>query len=193
MHHSQSQLATPCPSTELTGASGRGYILTTDQSDAGSVGIFSRWASQTRNAVGGCWDADLGWPDALSCVTVWHPQVVLYHGPKRGQLDEKELAEADVVLTTYSVVEAEYRKNVLPNKKACQYCGKKYYPQQLKMHLTFWCGESIVFTCYYQMCYFVVLAKPRQSRVDGSCLLYTRCGQYTGCTPPLPSMADKRR
>jgi hypothetical protein len=46
------------------------------------------------------------------------------------------------VLTTFNVLEMEYRKNVLPNKKACQYCDKKYYPQQLKLHLTFWCGPD---------------------------------------------------
>eukprot|EP00976_Prorocentrum_cordatum_P108079 1194768-Prorocentrum_minimum.AAC.1 len=28
----------------------RGYILTVDQSDAGSVGIFSRWTNQTHEA-----------------------------------------------------------------------------------------------------------------------------------------------
>jgi DNA repair protein RAD16 len=66
-------------------------------------------------------------------------QVLLYHGPKRA-LDPVELQEADVVLTTFNVIESEYRKNVLPSKKECQYCKKKYYPQQLKMHLTFWCG-----------------------------------------------------
>ena len=26
--------------------------------------------------------------------------------------------------------------------QACQYCDKKYYPQQLKIHLTFWCGPD---------------------------------------------------
>jgi hypothetical protein len=36
-------------------------------------------------------------------------QVVVYHGSKR-TLDTHELEQADVVLTTYSVIENEYRK-----------------------------------------------------------------------------------
>ena len=47
-----------------------------------------------------------------------------------------------MVITTYSVLESDYRKNVLPTKVACEYCGKKYYPVQLKMHLAFWCGPD---------------------------------------------------
>ena len=43
-------------------------------------------------------------------------KVLLYHGAKR-ELDPVKLAEADVVLTTFNVLEMEYRKNVLPNKK----------------------------------------------------------------------------
>lgn len=46
-----------------------------------------------------------------------------------------ELAQADVVLTTYSIVENEFRKNCLPDKVACEYCNKKFFPDRLKVHL----------------------------------------------------------
>ena len=42
-------------------------------------------------------------------------QVVIYHGGKR-TTDPAELAAADVVLTTYSIVESEFRRNCLPGK-----------------------------------------------------------------------------
>ena len=67
--------------------------------------------------------------------------VLVYHGPKR-TVRAADLQAADVIITTYSVLETDYRKNVLPLKVACLYCAKKYYPQQLKMHNTFWCGPD---------------------------------------------------
>ena len=60
--------------------------------------------------------------------------MVIYHGGKRTS-DPAELAEADVVLTTYSIVESEYRRNCLPGKVACRYCGQKQYPDRLRLHL----------------------------------------------------------
>jgi DNA repair protein RAD16 len=62
------------------------------------------------------------------------PQVVIYHGGKRTS-DPAELAAADVVLTTYSIVESEFRKNCLPGKVACRYCNTKMYPDRLRLHL----------------------------------------------------------
>lgn len=61
-------------------------------------------------------------------------QVVIYHGGKRTG-DPSELAAADVVLTTYSIVENEFRKNCLPGKVPCRYCNTKMYPDRLRIHL----------------------------------------------------------
>ena len=61
-------------------------------------------------------------------------QVVVYHGSKRESSIE-ELKQADVVLTTYSIVENEFRKNCLPDKVPCAYCNKKFFPDRLKVHL----------------------------------------------------------
>ena len=44
------------------------------------------------------------------------------------------------VLTTYSTIESEYRRTMLPAKCACEYCGKKFFPDRLKVHLRFFCG-----------------------------------------------------
>ena len=61
-------------------------------------------------------------------------QVVTYHGNKRAT-DMEALKQADVVLTTYSIVENEYRKNAPPEKVQCEYCRKKFFPDRLKVHL----------------------------------------------------------
>ncbi|GAB4813783.1 hypothetical protein N2152v2_000829 [Parachlorella kessleri] len=72
-------------------------------------------------------------------------KVVVYHGAKRS-VDPAVLAQADVVLTTYSTIESDYRhaeltlRTMLPSKATCTYCGKKYYPERLKVHLRFFCG-----------------------------------------------------
>ncbi len=62
--------------------------------------------------------------------------MVVYHGNKRASSAE-ELENADVVLTTYSIVEGEFRRHTQPNKATCTYCNKKYYPDRLKVHLRY--------------------------------------------------------
>ena len=57
-----------------------------------------------------------------------------YHGPKR-TADPAVLASADVVLTTYSIAENEFRRFMQPGKVPCGYCNKKFYPERLKVHL----------------------------------------------------------
>ena len=61
-------------------------------------------------------------------------QVVVYHGAKRA-VSPAELAEADVVLTTYSIVEVEHRRHMMPGKVACRYCKQKFYADRLRLHL----------------------------------------------------------
>jgi hypothetical protein len=59
-----------------------------------------------------------------------HPNVltvVIYHGPDRtNQTPKSLLAKYDVVLTTYQVLEADFRKMVSPNKVKCPNCGKGF-------------------------------------------------------------------
>ena len=68
-------------------------------------------------------------------------QVVVYHGNKRASSAE-ELQNADVVLTTYSIVEGEFRRHTQPNKATCTYCNKKFYPDRLKVHLRYVASSS---------------------------------------------------
>lgn len=44
-----------------------------------------------------------------------------------------DLIKFDVVLTTYSVIETEFRKMIEPTKVNCPYCGKKFLAEKLKV------------------------------------------------------------
>ncbi|KAL8239398.1 hypothetical protein R6Q59_015965 [Mikania micrantha] len=72
-------------------------------------------------------------------------KVLVYHGPNRGKT-RVEFSEYDFVITTYSIVEAEYRKNVMSPKDRCQWCGKLFYAKKLKIHLKYFCGPDAVKT-----------------------------------------------
>lgn len=61
-------------------------------------------------------------------------QVVVFHGNRR-TADPTELAGADVVLTTYSIIEGEHRRYVEPDKIPCKYCNKRFQPDRLEVHL----------------------------------------------------------
>ena len=60
--------------------------------------------------------------------------MVVYHGSKRAS-EVARLSNADVVLTTYSTLENEYRKHAQPCKVTCAYCSKPFYPERLRVHL----------------------------------------------------------
>jgi DNA repair protein RAD16 len=61
-------------------------------------------------------------------------QVVVFHGNKR-TADPADLANADVVLTTYSIIEGEHRRYVEVEKIPCTYCKRKFQPERLEVHL----------------------------------------------------------
>lgn len=67
--------------------------------------------------------------------------MLLYHGTNRADtFTRKQLEAADIVLTTYSILEVDYRRNVMAPKATCAYCGKKFQPERLKVHLRYFCG-----------------------------------------------------
>lgn len=73
-------------------------------------------------------------------------QVVVYHGAKRATTSA-ELASADVVLTTYSIIESEHRRHMMPGKVACRYCNHKFYADRLRLHLK--CASALGPTLCY--------------------------------------------
>lgn len=69
--------------------------------------------------------------------------VCCYHGPnRRKEFPAELLIKYDVVLTTYQVVEADFRKMVSPNKVKCPNCGGRFKIDKLRVHLTYFCGDG---------------------------------------------------
>ncbi|XP_058764683.1 ATP-dependent helicase rhp16-like [Vicia villosa] len=72
-------------------------------------------------------------------------KVLVYHGAKRGKSAE-QFSEYDFVITTYSIVESEYRRHVMPPKEKCQYCGRLFKESSLTFHLKYHCGPGAIKT-----------------------------------------------
>lgn len=73
--------------------------------------------------------------------------VHVYHGTNRSiESSLKTLMEADVVLTSYKIIELEYRKATAGTKIECSICGKKYYPEKLRIHRKYFCGDNAKLT-----------------------------------------------
>ncbi|CAM9136543.1 unnamed protein product [Ectocarpus fasciculatus] len=68
-------------------------------------------------------------------------KVVIHHGAKRATLAE-DLTSADVVLTTYAIVENEHRKAYAGDKVACPDCGRTLYPDKMFVHRKYFCGDN---------------------------------------------------
>jgi len=69
--------------------------------------------------------------------------VCIYHGNKRHSMFPSEiLCKYDVVITTYQVLEADFRKMVSPNKVKCPNCGRSFKMDKLGVHLKYFCGET---------------------------------------------------
>ena len=69
----------------------------------------------------------------------------VYYAERKDVTDES-FNGVDVVLTTYPVIEAEWRKIINRHLVACQWCGKKYLPRSMVTHLKYFCGPDAVRT-----------------------------------------------
>jgi hypothetical protein len=68
-------------------------------------------------------------------------RVKVFHGSQRlDALDD--FRAADVVLTSYKTLEAAYRRQTAGSKVDCRVCGKKFYAEKLRVHRTYFCGDT---------------------------------------------------
>ncbi|CAI9090249.1 OLC1v1024980C1 [Oldenlandia corymbosa var. corymbosa] len=72
-------------------------------------------------------------------------KVLVYHGSNRDRSVD-QFAEYDFVITTYSIIESEFRKYVMPPKDKCQWCGKLLHAKKMASHLRYFCGPDAVRT-----------------------------------------------
>ncbi|KAL3815259.1 hypothetical protein ACHAXA_002795, partial [Cyclostephanos tholiformis] len=69
--------------------------------------------------------------------------VCTYHGPDREVRTPREMMKNyDIVLTTYQVLEADFRKMTSPNRVECPNCGGKFKIDKLPIHLKYFCGDA---------------------------------------------------
>lgn len=68
-------------------------------------------------------------------------KVLVYHGANR-EKSSKLFHDYDFVITTYSIIESEFRKYMMPPKKKCVYCGNSFYEKKLTVHLKYFCGPD---------------------------------------------------
>ena len=87
-----------------------------------------QWAEEIRNFTK---------PGALSCF--------IYYGD-RSHVKRDDFYKHDVVITTYPIVEVEYRKVIDTMKVKCKYCGKMLLPRTLFVHMKYFCGPDAVKT-----------------------------------------------
>ncbi|XP_074368096.1 ATP-dependent helicase rhp16-like [Apium graveolens] len=82
-------------------------------------------------------------------------KVLVYHGAKRAKTLH-EFSDYDFVITTYSIVESEFRKYVFPLNKQCNWCDKSFNEQEMYVHLAYFCGPAAIY-------------KPSEQRKDKAC------------------------
>lgn len=120
----------------------RGTIGELDASSSSSTGLLGIKATLVICPVA----AVTQWVSEINRFTsVGSTKVLIYHGSNR-ERSAKQFSEFDFVITTYSIIEADYRKHVMPPKQKCQYCGKSFYQKKLVVHLKYFCGPSAVRT-----------------------------------------------
>ncbi|KAG8470640.1 hypothetical protein KFE25_009061 [Diacronema lutheri] len=81
------------------------------------------------------------WQAELAKNTDGSLSVFVYHGNKRPDA-AAQLAQYDVVLTSYSTVESDYRRVREGSMVPCAHCGKLLQPDKLEIHLRWFCGPE---------------------------------------------------
>ncbi|KAH8739192.1 Swi2/Snf2 ATpase [Cryptosporidium ryanae] len=75
-------------------------------------------------------------------------KVHVYHGSNRNKSKNNnqeygvDIDQADVVITTYPTLEAEYRRVSSEFKYKCQYCDRLFLKRNLRLHLRYFCGPN---------------------------------------------------
>lgn len=83
------------------------------------------------------------WKEEILKFTDGSLSICTYHGPDRETKTPRELMKKyDIVLTTYQVMEADFRKMTSPNRVECPNCGGKFKIDKLPIHLKYFCGEN---------------------------------------------------
>jgi len=87
--------------------------------------------------------AMLQWQDEIArCTVEGTLSVLVYQSLKRKRLTPLDIISADVVLTSYPILENEYRQAMNAQKVNCVYCGRKFLKRKLIPHHKYFCGPE---------------------------------------------------
>ena len=83
------------------------------------------------------------WEDEIKLCTKENAlKVFVYYNDRKRKTIVEEMRAADVVLTTFPVLEAEYRKCEMQSKVPCAHCFKLFLPRSLAVHNKYFCGPD---------------------------------------------------
>ena len=83
------------------------------------------------------------WEDEIKLYTKANAlKVFVYYNDRKRKTIVNEMCAADIVLTTFPVLEAEYRKCETQSKVPCAYCRKLFLPRSLAVHNKYFCGPQ---------------------------------------------------
>lgn len=87
--------------------------------------------------------AMLQWQDEITrCTKEGTLSVLVYQSTKRKKLTPADIISVDVVLTSYPILENEYRQAINAQKVDCVYCGRKFLKRKLIPHHKYFCGPE---------------------------------------------------
>ena len=86
--------------------------------------------------------AMLQWQDEIMTHVKKGALSILVYHQNRKHIRARDLRKMDIVLTSYNVVEYEYRCVIDGLKVPCKYCNRKFLPNKLLMHNKYFCGPN---------------------------------------------------
>jgi len=87
--------------------------------------------------------AMLQWMDeAKSSMVEGGLKVMVYHGDVRRSITPWDMHQYDIVLTSYPILEYEYRRCQNRIKVVCEYCNRKFLSRKLVSHNKYFCGPD---------------------------------------------------
>jgi DNA repair protein RAD16 len=87
--------------------------------------------------------AMLQWQDEINrCTKEGTLSVLVYQSAKRKGLTPADILNMDVILTSYPILESEYRQAINSQKVDCVYCGRKFLKRKLGPHHKYFCGPE---------------------------------------------------
>eukprot|EP00501_MAST-03F_sp_TOSAG23-6_P001686 GSMAST32.ASY1.ANO1.1757.1 assembled CDS len=84
------------------------------------------------------------WKNEIIRCTAEDSLTVMVYYKNRSKVTMAQILSYDVIITTYPVLENEYRTVVNRERVPCAYCNKLYLPRKLILHNKYFCGPNVL-------------------------------------------------